>query len=285
MSQMERGGRATSPPGRSLARFDGQCVLVTGGTAGIGLATGLAFGARGAQCWLTYRWGSADLDDIRRQFAEVGAPPPRFFQADVGDDSDTAALVDAMRRAHERVDVFVSNASAALRVESLDDYSERGLLKSIHYSAWPMVAYPRAIEAAFGAWPRYVVGMSSTGPDHYAHGYDFVASSKSVMETLCRYLTWHTRDMDVRVNVIRSRAVRTEAFVSTFGADLEGFCAAFAGPRHWVSPQAVADATVAVCSGLLDALRGQVLTVDRGTTFCDNIGRLYLERSKHEGHP
>ena len=60
----------------------GKAVLITGGTAGIGLATGLAFGRRGAHCTLTYHWGSADEDEVRDRFAEVGAPTPRLVQAD-----------------------------------------------------------------------------------------------------------------------------------------------------------------------------------------------------------
>ena len=49
----------------------GKTVLITGGTRGIGLATGLAFGREGAVCTLTHRWGSADENDIRRRFREA----------------------------------------------------------------------------------------------------------------------------------------------------------------------------------------------------------------------
>ena len=45
--------------------FRGKAVLVTGGTRGIGLATGLAFGRRGADVTLTYKWGAEDEDAIR----------------------------------------------------------------------------------------------------------------------------------------------------------------------------------------------------------------------------
>ena len=51
--------------------------------------------------------------------------------------------------------------------------------------------------------------MSSTGPAHFSVGYDFVAASKSVMETLCRYMSYRLFEQDVRVNVVRSRLVRT----------------------------------------------------------------------------
>ena len=45
--------------------YNGKVVLITGGTKGIGLATGLAFGRMGAQLWLTHRCGSANEDDLR----------------------------------------------------------------------------------------------------------------------------------------------------------------------------------------------------------------------------
>ena len=56
----------TQAPLPPLGRdYRGKAVLVTGGTDGIGKATGLAFGAFGAQVYLTHRWGSADEDALR----------------------------------------------------------------------------------------------------------------------------------------------------------------------------------------------------------------------------
>ena len=46
-------------------------------------------------------------------------------------------------------------------------------------------------------------------------------------------------------------------------------------------PAEVADAIVGICSGLMDALGGQVLTVDRGAGLYENFSRLYQERDSH----
>jgi NAD(P)-dependent dehydrogenase (short-subunit alcohol dehydrogenase family) len=51
-----------------IASFRGKAVIVTGGTAGIGLATALAFARHGASCVLTYRFGTADEDAVRARF-------------------------------------------------------------------------------------------------------------------------------------------------------------------------------------------------------------------------
>jgi enoyl-[acyl-carrier-protein] reductase (NADH) len=178
------------------------------------------------------------------------------------------------------VDVFVSNVSAAPVVSELDDYSSRALFQSIDYSAWPLVEYTRRIKDRFGRYPRYVIGMSSTGVDSFSAGYDFVAASKAVLETMCRYLNYRLFDEDVRINVIRSRSVRTTSFDEHFGSDFAQFAQRFTREAHFMSADEVANVVVALCSGLMDGVSGQVLTVDRGTTFFDNLMRLYHEREE-----
>lgn len=262
-----------------MSRFAGRTVLITGGTAGIGLHTGLAFGALGAQTVLTYAWGSADEDTLRQQFAEAGAPDPMLVRADVSRPEDTDALMDALRNRCDGVEVFISNASVATTPQSLEDYDARALQQSVGGSAWPLVGYTKALHATFGTWPRYVVAMSSDGPDRFSVGYDFVASSKAVLETLVRYLTWHLRGEDVRVNALRSRGVRTASFEATFGSGLDAVVQALGAGHRYVPVREVARASVALCSGLMDAVNGQVLTVDRGTAFSDNLQRIYEARS------
>jgi NAD(P)-dependent dehydrogenase (short-subunit alcohol dehydrogenase family) len=253
-------------------------VLISGGTMGIGLATGLAFGRHGARCTLTHKWGTADEDEVRRRFAEVGAPPPAIVQADVSSDEDTAALLHQMRRVHDRVDAFISNVSFALVVDGLADYAKRSLFKSIEYSAWPLFAYPQRVRDVFGAYPRYVVGLSSGGVDAFYEHYDFVAASKAVMETLCRYMSYRLFDDGVRVNVVRSRLVRTESLRATFGAEFERFAERFDMEGQFVPAEEVANVVLALCSGLLDGVNGQVIMVDRGGAFFDNLMRLYDDR-------
>lgn len=262
-----------------MSMLAGRTVLITGGTAGIGLETGLCFGELGARAVLTYAWGSADEAQVLQAFADRGAPTPMLVQADVTRPEDTGALMDTLRAAFDRIDVFISNASVATTPRSLDDYDPRALLQGIGASAWPLVGYTQAIHRTFGAWPRHIVAMSSDGPDRFSLGYDFVASSKAVLETLVRYLTWHLRDEDVCINALRSRGVRTASFEATFGAELDNVVRALGAEHRYVPVREVAQAAVALCSGLMDAVNGQVLTIDRGTAFSDNLQRIYEVRS------
>lgn len=261
--------------------FSGKTVLITGGTRGIGLETGLVFGRLGAQCVLTYSWGDHDEAHIFEAFAAAGAPKPLLAQADVGQAADTAALLAELRTQVPQIDVFISNVSASLVVRSFEEYSLKGLKQSISYSSWPLVSYTLAIKEVFGRYPAYVMGVSSTGPDHYMYGYDFVAASKTVLEVLVRYLNYRLRGEGVTVNVVRSRAIKTKSLENTFGADLEGFVRHFLPDNYWIQPEEVANAVVALCSGYCDAISGEVVTVDRGTTFFDNFMDLYTRFKKN----
>jgi len=255
-----------------------KCVLVTGGTMGIGLATGLAFARQGARVTLTNKWGAADEDELRARFAREGLQAPRIITADASREEDTEALLAELRRDFDAVEVFVSNVSMALVVQSLDDYSKRSLFKSIEYSAWPFFDYTRRIRDVFGRYPRYVVGLSSGGPDHFYSNYDFVAASKAVLEVLCRYMNYRLFTEDIRINVVRAWAVRTESFRATFGKELEDFLESANMGRDIMEPEEVAKAILALCSGLMDGVSGQVLMVDRGVTFRDDLMRLFNER-------
>ncbi|MGC4083045.1 MAG: SDR family oxidoreductase [Vicinamibacterales bacterium] len=124
------------------------------------------------------------------------------------------------------------------------------------------------------------MGLSSCGADTLHVHYDFVAASKAVLETLCRYLHYRLRDEDVRVNVVRTRFVATESLAATFGDAFEPFVRRVE-PDVFSEPAEVGDAVFAVCSGLFDALGGQVLTVDRGAGLDENFSRLFVERDRH----
>ena len=255
--------------------FAGKTVLVTGGTKGLGLATGRAFGRFGARCVLTHRWGSADEDAIRAMFGADGSPPPSIVLADVASDADTDALLRFIHEdlACERVDVFVSNVAFAQIVRSLEDLEKRSFHKSLDYSAWPLVEYPRRICQVFGGYPRYIVGISSHGPDMYLEGYDFAAIAKASMETLCRYLAHRLHPYGTNVNIIRPGVLRTDSLRATFGPGVDRLLDQYARLQPQITAEEVGDSIVALCSGLMDGVSGEVISVDRGARFSDTVLR------------
>jgi NAD(P)-dependent dehydrogenase (short-subunit alcohol dehydrogenase family) len=261
-----------------MTSFDGRVVIVTGGTRGLGLATALVFAAHGAQTVLTHAWGSADERDITARIVEAGGPPPLILQADATRSEDTTALVTEVHEKFGKVDALISNASVSLVVGGIEDYTERGFLKSMRGTGWPTFEYLTAIHRICGAYPRYVVVMSSDGPDRFTPGYDFVAAGKAVVETMVKYAAYRLRDHGVRINALRSRAIKTEAFDGTFGSEFYGFLRQFVTDEWFMRPDEVGRAAFALCSGLFDGVSGQTIMVDRGSTFFDGISYIYERR-------
>jgi NAD(P)-dependent dehydrogenase (short-subunit alcohol dehydrogenase family) len=261
-----------------MTGFHGRVVIVTGGTRGLGLATALVFAAHGAQTVLTHAWGSADEGAVTDRIVSAGGPPPLILQADATRTEDTTALVTAVHERFGKVDALISNASVSLVVGGLEDYTERGFLKSMRGTGWPTFEYLTTIRRICGAYPRYVVVMSSDGPDRFTPGYDFVAAGKAVAETMVKYASYRLRDEGVRINALRSRAIKTESFDGTFGDEFYGFLRQFVTDEWFMRPEEVGRAAFALCSGLFDGVSGQTIMVDRGSTFFDGISYIYERR-------
>lgn len=262
----------------SIRSFEGKAVVITGGTKGIGLACGQIFAAQGAQVYLTHRWGSADEGELLASFEAMGAKAPIIVEADASVAEDTEALFTRIKESSDRLDVVISNVSFAQVCPDFMKLGVRDLKRSLKYSAWPFVGYLQKAKEVLGYYPRHHIGMSSRGPEYFLPGYEFVATSKTVMETYCRYLARDLAKEDVRINVIRANPVKTESLEATFGPDFVPFCMKYFGPEFFVTPQEVAQATLGLCSGLLDGVRGQVMLLDRGCGFDDNVVRLFRNR-------
>jgi NAD(P)-dependent dehydrogenase (short-subunit alcohol dehydrogenase family) len=255
-----------------LIRLDlaGAGVIVTGGTRGIGKAIGLEFARAGAQVFLTHRWGTADEDELMAEFETERLPLPRIVESDASDPEATRELMRVVRESGFRLHAVVSNVAFAKVVNELSDLRRSTMELSLRYSAWPVVDLTEAAKEVLGHYPRYVVAISSDGSEVCHPGYDFIGVSKAVMETLCRYLALHLRTEGVRVNALRPGFTDTDSARATFGDSLLQEAGQRVG-EMLLDPTVVGRACVALCSGLMDGITGQVITVDEGWSLVSPI--------------
>ncbi len=85
-------------------------VLITGGGAGIGAATGRLLALRGWRVALLDR----DGDVARRTAGEIGAGKARGYQGDVTDSEAIARVLDDMVTAWGGIDDLVNNAACGI---------------------------------------------------------------------------------------------------------------------------------------------------------------------------
>jgi NAD(P)-dependent dehydrogenase (short-subunit alcohol dehydrogenase family) len=261
-----------------MSNTNQRVVLVTGGSKGIGKEIAMKFAEHGDQVVITYGWGSVEEEDIIADFTKRNLPAPFLKQADVINNDDTIELLTEIKNRFGRLDVFISNVSFTTLVKGMDDYKEANLLKSIEYSCWPMIEYTRQIKNIFDKYPKYVIALSSHGPDRFHKNYDFAAATKAVNEVLVKYLNYHFYEENVIFNVLRTRPVITDSLLSTLGNEWVEFIKKYDIPGTHIELEEVAKVVYMMCSGLMDAIRGQTITADRGYDFAEGLQRMYMDQ-------
>ncbi len=92
--------------------YQGKCVLITGGSSGIGLALAKQLAAQGANVWILAR----RLDALQKACAEIEAarrsPDQRvgYLQGDIADREQIVLLLEQYLQDHGAPDILVSNA-------------------------------------------------------------------------------------------------------------------------------------------------------------------------------
>jgi NAD(P)-dependent dehydrogenase (short-subunit alcohol dehydrogenase family) len=271
---------------KTIVDFEGDAVIVTGGTRGLGKALGMEFSRAGATVFLTHRWGSVDEAELRAEFESASLPVPNIVESDASDPQATRSLMRMVANHSGTLAAAISNVAFAQIVDDIGGLKRASLELSLRHSTWPVLDLVHAAREVLGHYPRYVLGISTLGADLCLPGYDMVGIAKAALESLCRYLALRLRDEGVTVNAIRCGPLDTAGSRATFG-DAVFDSGVLQQTGLIMDPHDVARACVALCSGLMDSVTGQVIAVDEGislkTPFAYIIESLSGPRRHDEG--
>ena len=244
--------------------FRHAAVLITGGTRGVGKAVGKEFSRAGATVVLTHRWGSVSEASLREEFQREPLVAPIVIESDASDPEATRALMTEIARLQMPLRAIVSNVAFTKPVDSIADLKRSSLELSLRYSTWPAFELPAAAHEVLGYYPRYLVAVSTNGGEVCHPGYDMAGIAKAALETLCRYLALHLQPEGVRVNVLRLGLVDSASSRAMFGDTVLDMAQS---GQHDLGPEHAGRVCLALCSGLMDGVTGQVIVVDEGASI------------------
>ncbi len=250
-------------------RFTGRVALVTGGAAGIGLATARELAREDATVLI------ADLDEQRARAAaaEIGGD---WVRADVAVEADVVAMIGAAVERHGRLDILVNNAGI-YPVASIDEETLEGWrrLMAINLDSTFLCckhALPQMRSQGYGRIVNISSGTFGLGPAGLAA---YVATKAGVIG-LTRVLSREAGADGVTVNVMMPGLIATPTALATFGGDehvapedAEVFANAIAhqSVKRAGLPEDIAHGILFLCEERSSWMTGQTLQIDGGWNF------------------
>ncbi|MEZ5687709.1 MAG: SDR family oxidoreductase [Caenibius sp.] len=196
--------------------LDGQCVVLTGATRGIGKATALRFAEEGARIVAVAR-NADDLDTLAR---ELGDAMAASVAGDVGDE----AIAEQALRACLPLggcDILVNTAGIfpAARLADIKTAEAEAIIRTNFFGVFNFcrTIVPHMVQRSSGA----VVNVSSIAARTPTPGISVYAASKAAVESFSRSIAAEVAPT-VRVNCLAPGPTMTEAVAKLAAEDTTG---------------------------------------------------------------
>ena len=245
-------------------RLDGQTALITGASAGIGLAIARELLGFGADLLLVARDADAlaqARDDLADEFPDRAI---HGLSADVADDEDRQAILDWVED-HGGLNLLVNNAGGNI-TRPANDYSEdewRGIFETNLFSAFELSRYAYPLLTRHAASAIVNVG-SVSGITHVRSGVVY-GMTKAALQQMTRNLACEWAEDGIRVNSVAPGPIWTPLIPSTFDADKVADFGSNVPMKRPGQPEEVAPAYVYLASSDASYVSGQVIHVNGGT--------------------
>jgi 3-oxoacyl-[acyl-carrier protein] reductase len=245
--------------------LQGKTVLVTGASSGIGKAIAIAFAQKRAHVLVHYGKNKAGAQATLGEIERFSSGS--LHQADLMNRDQIAALFADIETTRQTIDVLVNNAGE-VRPGGLDDNDVWDYeYKNIFFSA---VQMSRQFLALPSSQLRKIINITSlygnllNGDPNYLQYSVFKAALGSLSTTLNKASAPRSSAPGVIVNAIAPGYTETPAWAGASKEDIEA-CARATSIGRFVRPEEIAHTAIFIAEN--DALVGQVLTIDGGTSI------------------
>lgn len=248
----------------------GKRVLITGSTAGIGLAAALAFAAQGARIGINGRTNGPQTDSIITQLAAKGGEAA-FFRADLTQSSECKKLVDDFVARFGGLDVLINNSGGLggrCKLEDIDDkfydrvmdLNARSVLMTTKYA----IPHLRDSAARSGETVSVISTGSIAAREGGGLGAGIYAASKAWLHDIHRNWVKEFTADNIRFNIVAPGTIDT-AFHDDKSDALKASIADSIAMKRFGRIEEVAPAFLFFGSHALSGyITGQILDVNGG---------------------
>ncbi|MDB5567261.1 MAG: NAD(P)-dependent dehydrogenase, short-chain alcohol dehydrogenase family [Tardiphaga sp.] len=238
-------------------KLEGKVAVVTGGSAGIGLAAAQRFVEEGAYVFITGR-RQAELDAA----VKLLGPKAVGVKADAADIADLAHLFDTVKAAKGRIDVLFANAGiyefspfGAITEDGYDkifDINVKGVLFTVQ-QALPLISDGGSI-----------ILTGSVSGSKGMESFSVYNATKAAIRSFARSWTSDLKARQIRVNVVSPGPIQTPGFDVFANDDVKGYLKTIVPLGRLGTADEVAKAVLFLASDDSSFVAGAELFVDGG---------------------
>lgn len=222
--------------------FNGQAVLVAGGTGGLGRAVSLAFLGQGARVFVTYR-ADAEFAALKKD-AGASADLLEGYQVDVTDEAAVQAMVERIVSGHGggngRIDALVNTVGGYAAGKPLWETGPEVLEKMLMLNLRVGHLLARAVvPVMLGQKSGAIVNVAARAAFDHAAGAFAYAASKAAAVAMMDSLAADLKGTGVRVNSVLPSIIDTE--VNRKAMPQADFA-------KWPKPEEIANVILFLCS-------------------------------------
>lgn len=242
-------------------------VLITGGSAGIGLATAKAFINKGATVFITGR----NPDNLKKAEAEINSPNLKTIVSDITDLTSISALAQTIADTEEKLDVLFLNVGigtfAPIETTTEENFDEQfnTNVKGMFFTLQKLI--PHLADGSA------VILTSSGASVSAAPNTSVYSATKSAVDAIGRVAASELANRKIRVNVIAPGPTVTRGFNNSVPSEaakgLQEQTAASIPLKRLGLAEEIADTVIFLASNA--NITGAYLPVDGGFTLRSKV--------------
>lgn len=250
-----------------MRRLDGKTALITGSSRGIGAGIARAFAREGAEVAINYPTPleAEEAEALRVELLSMGCRAVAI-EADVADESASAALAAQALEALGGIDILVNNAgiahTAPLEEISISDWDR---VISVHLRGTFLVT-KHVLPAMYAAGHGRIINTASQLAYKGAPGFTHYTAAKGAIISLTRSLALEAAPKGVTVNCVAPGATKTAILEDVDPAVLEAIRQAIP-IGHLAEVGDIVGSYVFLASSEAKHYVGQVLSPNGGDAF------------------
>ncbi len=247
-----------------LFDLTGKVALVTGGTHGIGLATGILLGKAGAKVCVN-DLGEDKLELCREAYSKEGLSV-YAVKFDVTDEKDVDRGIGMIENTAGEIDILVNNAGIIKRIPILDmSVSDYKQVIDVDLVA-PLIVSKRVVPGMIRRRSGKIINMCSMMSVYGRNTVSAYASAKGGLKLLTQNMTCEWAKYNIQINGIGPGYIATAqtAPIRENGHPFNDLVMTRTPAGRWGEPEDVANAALFLASKASNFVNGHILYVDGG---------------------